>query len=83
MKYLEEIFAGECFAFMGKNFILTIDFKKNGDRLAICLSNGLPQWIKANDIIEEVDIFTLDKENNIVAIKERKKNVTTTNTDVS
>jgi hypothetical protein len=62
---------------------LTTDFKKNGDRLAVCLSDGTSKWIKSNNIIETIDIFTLDKDNNIIAMKEREKNAATTNTNIS
>jgi hypothetical protein len=83
MKYLEEISTGECFIFTGKYFILTADFKRNGDRLAICLSDGLSKWIKSNDMIDPIDIFTLDKDNNIIAMRERIKNAANSTTNIS
>jgi hypothetical protein len=83
MKYVEEIQYGDCFNHENKYFILTTDFKKNGDRLAVCLSDGTSKWIQSNAIIETIDIFTLDKDNNIIAMKEREKNAATTNTNVS
>lgn len=83
MKYLEEISTGECFTLAGKYFILTADFKRNGDKLAVCLSDGLSKWVKSNDMINSVDIFTLDKDNNIIAMKERIKDVANSTTDIS
>jgi hypothetical protein len=83
MKYLEEISIGDCFVLSGNYFILTTDFKKNGDKLAVCLSDGSSKWIKSNDMIDPIDIFTLDKDNNIIAIREREKNAANTNTNIS
>jgi len=83
MKYLEEISTGECFTLAGKYFILTADFKRNGDKLAVCLSDGLSKWVKSNDMIDPIDIFTLDKDNNIIAMKERIKDVANSTTDIS
>lgn len=77
MKYLEELEFGDCFATNGQYFILTTDFKANGKKLCINLVNGLSQWIADNTVIDNIDIFTLDKDNNIIAFKSRKK------TDVS
>jgi hypothetical protein len=83
MKYLEEISTGECFTLAGKYFILTADFKRNGDRLAVCLSDGLSKWIKSNDMIDPIDIFTLDKDNNIIAMRERIKDAVNSTTNIS
>jgi hypothetical protein len=83
MKYIEEIQYGDCFNYENKYFILTTDFKKNGDKLAVCLSDGTSKWIKSNDIIQLIDVYTLDKDNNIIAIKEREKNAATTSTNIS
>ena len=83
MKYLEELDIGDCFSFSGNHFILTADFKKNGDKLAVCLSNGLSQWVGLSCIIDPIDIFTLDTENNIIAMKERKKDAANTNPNIS
>lgn len=83
MKYLEEINFGDCFNLNGKSFILTTDFKKNGDKLAVCLSEGTSQWIKTDCIIDPIDIFTLDKDNNIIAMKKREKDAANTNQNIS
>lgn len=77
MKYIEEIETGDCFEYKNKFYLLTQDFKKNGDRLCIGLLDGFSNWMPQNTIVNPTDLFTMDKENNIIAIKERKK------TDVS
>lgn len=82
MKYLEELNFGDCFILNDEYFVLTTDFKKNGDKLAVCLSDGSSKWIKPNEMIKNIDIFTLDKENNILAIKERTKDAANSNTDI-
>lgn len=77
MKYLEELDCGECFEYNSAHFILTHDFKKNGDKLCIRLDTGFNQWLKSDSMVKITDIFTMDKDNNIIAIRERvKDNVT-------
>jgi hypothetical protein len=73
MKYTEELSAGDCFILNNQYFILTNDFKKNGNRYCINLSTGYGNWIEPDKEVSCTDIFTLDKDNNIIAIKERKK----------
>jgi len=73
MKYLEELNCGECFEFNNSYFILTHDFKKNGDKLCIKLNTGSNHWMRSDSIVKIADIFTMDKDNNIIAIKERVK----------
>jgi hypothetical protein len=83
MKYLEELLCGDCFKLGNKYFLLTQDFKKTGDKLAICLSDGSPKWIKSDEIIDHIELLTLDKDNNIIAIKERKQDVSNSSSDIS
>lgn len=73
MKYLEELDCGECFEFDNSYFILTHDFKKNGSRLCVKLDSGSLQWLYPDSMIKNTDIFRMDKDNNIIAIKERLK----------
>ena len=75
MKYLEELSPGECFEFKNDYFILTQDFKKIGDRLCVRLNTGFGTWMKSDTIVNVTDIFTMDKDSNIIAIKERQKDV--------
>lgn len=77
MKYLEELTIGECFSNNGSNFILTTDFRRNGQKLCINLKDGFLKWLNGDTLVEQIDIFTFDKDNNVIAMKERKKeNVT-------
>ncbi len=68
MKYIEELTPGSTFIKDNQTFILTIDYKKNGSKLAFCLENGSPSWLKASDIVDICPIFKLDSENNVVPI---------------
>ena len=73
MKYLEELNTGDCCLINGDYFIVTTDFKKNGHKLCINLKSGQGNLIQPDERVEEIDIFTFDKDSNIIAIKERKK----------
>lgn len=83
MKYIEELEAGDAFVVNNQHFILTMDFKKNGDKLSVNLVNGQSQWMKPNDMVENIDLFTIDKNNLIIAIKERKQDAATQIQNVS
>lgn len=72
-QYIEELNNGDCFEYADNRFILSCDYKKDLSRLAINLFDGNPKWFKSNDIIVKIQIFTMDKDNNIIAIKETKK----------
>jgi hypothetical protein len=73
MKYLEELSYGDSFIYKNDIFLLTSDYNKNYQKLCYNLSSGFSKWIEDKTIIEECPIYRLDKDNNIVAIKERKK----------
>lgn len=75
MKYIEELYASDCFVSENLMFILTTDFKKNGQRLGYSLATGSPKWFDAQAIVDISPIYTLDKENNIIPIKETPKDV--------
>lgn len=81
MKYIEEISFGDCFIYNNNKYILTTDHKNNGQRMSISLVDGSIKWIKANEMIDIIDIFTFDKDSNIIAIKERKKEDNAINQD--
>lgn len=74
MKYLEELSVGDTFQLNSQVLVITSDFKKNGDRNCVNLSNGLSRWIGANTVVEVCPVYILDKDNNIVAIKPTAKN---------
>lgn len=73
MIYLEELIGGDCFETDGKHYILSQDFKSNGQRMCLNLNNGFPKWLDAKTMVIAIDIFTLDKDNNIIAFKKREK----------
>jgi hypothetical protein len=72
-KYIEELNNGDAFILNNGTYILSSDFKKNGDKLSISLVDGNSRWVKPNEMIEHIQLFIMDKENNIIAIKESKK----------
>lgn len=69
MKYVEELTSGDAFSFKDQLFLLTSDFRNNGDRKAIKLDDGLCRWFPANEMCEFVELFILDKNNNIIKVK--------------
>jgi hypothetical protein len=74
MKYIEELSPGDSFFADNHNYLLTSDFKKNGCRLSYSLKSGNPKWFEANFVVDVEPIYILDKDNNIIAIKEIVKN---------
>lgn len=76
MKYIEELTPGESFILNENVFILTIDFRKNGSRLAFNMSNGEPKWLQSDAMVEVEPLYRLDKENNIIPVKQYQKNET-------
>ena len=74
MKYIEELSSGDCFEYSSKKFLLTSDFRKNGDRLAYSLYDGFASWLPANAMVEISPIYTLDANNNICPVKVSAKN---------
>jgi hypothetical protein len=73
MKYIEELSAGDCFEQSGQYYILSSDFRANGKRMCLSLFNGFSHWMDGDCIVNQTDLFTMDKESSIIAIKERKK----------
>jgi hypothetical protein len=74
MKYIEELKPGDTFEYNNSMFILTIDFRKNGSRLAIDLNNGQPKWLDPDCITNPDPIYKLDSSNNILPIKQENSN---------
>jgi hypothetical protein len=72
-KFIEELSFGDSFSFLNDHYILSTDYKKSGDRLGFSLIDGKPRWFKTNDIVNPIPLFTMDKDSNIIAIKETKK----------
>ena len=69
MKYLEELKSGDCFVYKHQNFLLTSDFKKDNSKLCYSLNDGYAKWMSSQEIVEPLILYTLDKDNNIVAIQ--------------
>lgn len=73
MKYLEELCPGECFRHDESLFLLTCDFKANGNRLCYSLDEGQPKWIPSNAMVNIDPIYTLNSDNAVVAVKNYDK----------
>lgn len=69
MKYIEELTHGEIFTVNNKIYLLTCDIKKDRKRLCYCLTDGLPNWFDPDNIIETIELYTLDENQNISPIK--------------
>lgn len=69
MKYIEEINPGDTFVVNNNLYVLSSDFKSNGNRMAVSLDNGFPVWLSGQTIVENLPLFKLDKDNNIIPIK--------------
>jgi len=82
MKYIEELLIGDCYQYNGKQYIITTDYKQNGSRLCVSLIDGSTHWVSSDTMIDPIDIFTVDQDSNIIAIKERTKDVANKAEDV-
>jgi len=74
-KYLEELGTGDSFSIENDIYILTSDFKNNGDRMAINIRTGLIRWLKEAQIVEIIDLY-LTSDGNFTPLKIREKNDT-------
>lgn len=74
-KFIEELDAGELFESGDQKFLITSDFKKNGDRLCVDLNNGNARWFKPNHHVVPINLYTMDNNNNFYPIKEIKSDV--------
>lgn len=83
MKYLEELSFGDCFEHGESHYVLSSDFKSNGKKMCLCLKTGFSHWFNGDLMVNVTDLFTMDQNNNIIAIKERSKNDLTKDTDIS
>ena len=82
-KYIEELQPGQAFSIVVADedrkisdrdlYILSCDFKSNGQRMCINLINGTSRWLDANYVVIVHELYTMDKENCIIAVKETKK----------
>lgn len=69
MKYIEELSNGDFFKYEHNFYLLGSDFKKNGDRLSYSLNSGFPLWVSNQTVVEKIELYTLDVENNVIPIK--------------
>jgi len=72
LKYLEELQNGEAFYADESHWLVTADFKNSGKRLCYSLRDGYAKWFDGNTIINLSPIYSLDKDNNIIPIREYK-----------
>jgi len=73
MKYIEELVGGDSFLYDNTHYVLTSDFKKDGKKLAYSLDSGFAKWFEPASIVEKTNLYILDNQNNILPIKEHKK----------
>lgn len=70
MKYIEEIKSGQSFEHNAQTFLMSSDFKKNGYRLCISFKNGNSRWFGPSEIVDGIDLYTIDKESNFIKIEQ-------------
>jgi hypothetical protein len=75
IKFIEELESGDAFELDGKSFIITSDFKKNGDRLGIDINTGNSRWMKSDLTINHIILYAMDSNSNFMPIKEIKSDV--------
>lgn len=72
-KYIEELDNGDGLLFDGQYYVLTSDYKASGKRSCVNLFDGTNRWLDGDSIIEETQLFVMDKDNNLIAIKRTEK----------
>lgn len=82
-KFIEELDCGDAFIHNSIYYVLSSDYKKNNDKLCFSLIDGNSRWFKANEIVDKTPLFIMDADNNIIAIKESKKDVVNQTQDFS
>jgi hypothetical protein len=75
LKFIEELESGDALELEGRSFIITSDFKKNGDRLCIDIATGNSRWIKSDYPVNLINLYTVDSNSNFMPIKEIKSDV--------
>lgn len=82
-KFIEELEAGDSFEFNDGKFLITSDFKKNGDRLCVNISDGSFRWFSPNHHVTNNYLYTMDNNNNFYPIRETKSDASTQNKNFS
>lgn len=72
-KYIEELNQGDSFVVDACIYTLTTDYKKDGKRLAFSLKDGSCRWFEGSCMVENIQLYTMDKDNNIIPIKPTEK----------
>jgi hypothetical protein len=72
--FIEELLNGDCFESNNTKYVITSDFKGNGRRLSINLSDGNTRWFNSNDIVTKISLFYTNLDGHVVALKETSKN---------
>lgn len=73
MKYLEEMLPGDGIHINNEYFVVSSDYKANGDRMCVSLTTGFCRYLKSDAIVEASPLYSLDKETNIIPIKPTAK----------
>ena len=86
MKYLEEIKAGDSFFYDNIPYILTYNFKQNKQTTStshacIRIDNGSMEWLDSSTIIDSIDLYFIDKDRNIIQLKQNKDDNSNQNYD--
>jgi hypothetical protein len=71
MKYLEELKPGDLFILNNIRYVISLDFRlknKNKQQMCISLRDGVIQWFDQNSIIEPIELYYRDSENNILPV---------------
>ena len=79
MKYIEELMPGDFFEYNQEKYILTCDMrfnKKREQKLSIKLSSGMPRWMDSGLSVDCIQLYEIDSDKNIIAIKEYKDEFT-------
>jgi hypothetical protein len=71
-QYIEELNIGNTFVYKNATYIMTQDFRKNGDRLCVNLLDGSARWIGSTQIVEETQIYRMDSDNNFMPLSNHK-----------
>lgn len=74
-KFVEELSFGDFFEFENKKYLLTSDFKRDGQRLCIDIDNGGARWLKPDCHINAISLYIMDANNNFMPLKEIKSDV--------
>jgi len=79
MNYIEELEPGQAFVYKDQSYVLTSDFKKNGDRLCFSPVNGQSRWLGGGEMVDALVLYTIDKDSNLVHLREQDSNDTVKN----